>query len=83
MGQVKQNPDSKLVPDWINKSHFEEILKDQEPEFEKIENFFVMPALSAGENYSSLMLRVTIETRLTGELSYFCKEINKIYSNFL
>lgn len=78
MGQLKQNPDSKLVPDWINKSHFEEILKDQEPEFEKIENFFVMPALSAGENYSSLMLRVTIETRLTGEFSSFCRGTNEL-----
>lgn len=78
LGQVSHNPDSKLVPDWINKSHFEEILKDQEPEFEKIENFFVMRALSAGENYSSLMLRVTIETRLTGEFFSFCEDTNEI-----
>ncbi|KAH8417044.1 hypothetical protein KR222_001856, partial [Zaprionus bogoriensis] len=57
--------DSQLVPEWIKKAHFVEILKEHEPDFAKIENFFIKPALSAGENYSSLMLRVTIEALLT------------------
>lgn len=61
-----------VVPEWINQSHFEEILIKNEPDFEKIENFFVMPALSSGENYSSLMLRVTIDARLTSKFFTPC-----------
>ncbi|KAL7727113.1 hypothetical protein ACLKA6_017386 [Drosophila palustris] len=63
----KQGPvhvDSQLVPEWIHKSQFIEVLKENEPGFSRIENFFVKPALRAGENYSSLMLRVTIDVEL-------------------
>ncbi|KAH8307732.1 hypothetical protein KR044_011489 [Drosophila immigrans] len=59
------NSDNQLVPDWINKSQFIEILKENVPNFVRIENFLVKPALSAGENYSSLLLRVSIEVKLT------------------
>lgn len=59
---------SNLVPEWIKQSHFEEILREVEPKLMKIENFSVTPALSVDENYSSLVLRVTIDTRLNGEL---------------
>ncbi|XP_034117796.1 uncharacterized protein LOC117576831 isoform X1 [Drosophila albomicans] len=63
--QYQKNSDSQLVPDWIHKSQFIEILKENVPEFARIENFLVKPALSAGENYSSLMLRVIIDIKLT------------------
>ncbi|KAH8359446.1 hypothetical protein KR093_006781 [Drosophila rubida] len=62
--QFKISSDNLLVPDWIHKSQFVEILKENVPEFARIENFLVKPALSAGENYSSLMLRVTIDVKL-------------------
>jgi len=65
--QFPNNDESQIVPQWIHKSQFIEILKENVPEFSRIENFFVKPALSAGENYSSLMLRISIDVKLTGE----------------
>jgi len=67
---TKQFPsidDSLTVPQWIHKSQFIEILKENVSEFSNIENFFIEPALSDGENYSSLMLRISIDVKLTGE----------------
>jgi len=61
------NVDFPLVPEWIHKSQFIEILKENVPEFSRIENFFVKPALTAKENYSSLILRVTIDVELIGK----------------
>lgn len=57
------------VPQWIDQSYFLEILKESVPNFSKIQQFDVRPALSAGENYGSLMLRVKICIELKGELS--------------
>ncbi|XP_064552608.1 uncharacterized protein LOC135438274 isoform X1 [Drosophila montana] len=57
--------DNNLVPGWINKSQFLEILSDNVPEFSKIENFCIKPASTAGENYSSLILRISIDVKLT------------------
>lgn len=56
------------VPQWIDQSYFLEILKDSVPHFSKIQQFDVKPALRAGENYGSLMLRVKICIELKGEL---------------
>lgn len=60
--------DSRVVPNWINESQFVEILKESVPKFEKIRSFNVKPGLGSGENYATLMLRVSIEAELTGEL---------------
>lgn len=57
--------DSKLVPEWIKESYFVEILKENVPNFSKIQSFRLKPALSPGENYATLMLRVNIEVELT------------------
>lgn len=65
--QCNTNVACQLVPQWIQKSQFIEILKENVPEFSRIENFFIKPALNAGENYSSLILRVTIEVELIGD----------------
>ncbi|XP_001990389.2 uncharacterized protein LOC6564248 isoform X2 [Drosophila grimshawi] len=59
------HPDRKLVPEWIHKTQFLEILNDNVPEFQRIENFCIQPALSSGENYSSLILRISIDVKLT------------------
>lgn len=58
--------DSNLVPDWIHKKQFLEILSANVPQFSKIQNFNISPASSAGENYSSLILRIAIDVKLTG-----------------
>ncbi|XP_017874662.1 PREDICTED: uncharacterized protein LOC108621705 [Drosophila arizonae] len=57
--------DSNLVPDWIHKKQFLEILSANVPQFSKIQNFNISPASSAGENYSSLILRIAIDVKLT------------------
>lgn len=55
------------IPQWINESHFVEILTQTVPQFSKIHSFNVKPAMGAGENYASLMLRVKIDVELKGE----------------
>lgn len=59
--------DSRVVPNWIIESQFVEILRESVPKFAKIRSFNVKPGLGSGENYSTLMLRVSIEAELTGE----------------
>lgn len=56
------------VPHWIHQSYFMEIIKQSVPNCKHISNFDVRPALSAGENYGSLMLRVKIDIVCEGEL---------------
>lgn len=55
------------APEWINEAQFVEILKQTVPQFSKIQSFSAKPALGAGENYATLMLRVSIQAELTGE----------------
>lgn len=59
--------DSRVVPNWIIESQFVKILRENVPKFAKIRSFNVKPGLGSGENYSTLMLRVSIEAELTGE----------------
>ncbi|KAH8318866.1 hypothetical protein KR074_008364 [Drosophila pseudoananassae] len=61
--------DSKLVPEWINKSLFEELLVANVPQYSKILDFRAKPAMAPGENYATLMLRITIEVELTDKSS--------------
>lgn len=56
------------VPHWIHQSYFMEIIKQSVPNCKHISNFDVRPALSAGENYGSLMLRLKIDILCEGEL---------------
>lgn len=58
--------DTNLVPDWIHKKQFLEILNANVPQFSKIQNFNISPASNEGENYSSLILRIAIDVKLTG-----------------
>jgi len=60
---------SNLVPKWLNETQFEEFLTTNVAEFSKIVGFRVKPALSPGENYATLMLRISIDVELTGELT--------------
>lgn len=56
------------VPHWIQQSYFVEIIEQSVPNCKHITNFCITPALSAGENYGSLMLRLKIDTLRKGEL---------------
>lgn len=57
------------VPQWIQQAYFEEIIEQSVPNFIHITNFNVRPALSAGENYGSVMLRLKIDILRKGELT--------------
>ncbi|XP_062124982.1 uncharacterized protein LOC133838049 [Drosophila sulfurigaster albostrigata] len=61
--------DIKLVPTWIKESHFVEILRETVPSFEKIKSFHIKPALNPGENYATLMLRVSLDVELSDKSS--------------
>ncbi|EDV93452.1 uncharacterized protein LOC6563556 [Drosophila grimshawi] len=56
---------TEMVPKWINESQFVEILRENVPQFSKIQSFNVKAAVAAGENYATLMLRVSIQAELT------------------
>lgn len=80
---VLEKDESKLVPEWINKSLFEEILVANVPQFSRILDFRAKPAMAPGENYATLMLRITIEVELTGRSTRWSHLnspiINRIY----
>jgi len=60
---------SDLVPKWLNQTQFEELLAADVDQFSKIVGFRVKPAMAPGENYATLMLRISIDVELTGELT--------------
>ncbi|XP_032309817.1 uncharacterized protein LOC6499419 [Drosophila ananassae] len=61
--------DSKLVPKWLNETQFAELLSANVAEFSKITGFRVNPAMAPGENYATLMLRISIDVELTDKSS--------------
>eukprot|EP00099_Drosophila_melanogaster_P022588 NP_650103.1 uncharacterized protein Dmel_CG6830 [Drosophila melanogaster] len=56
---------SDLVPKWLNQTQFEELLAADVDQFSKIVGFRVKPAMAPGENYATLMLRISIDVELT------------------
>ncbi|XP_037817362.1 uncharacterized protein LOC119607493 [Lucilia sericata] len=52
------------IPLWIKVSLFEPVFKQIEPQFHQTKNFKAKRALSAGENYATIMLRVEAEIEL-------------------
>ncbi|ALC45501.1 CG5793 [Drosophila busckii] len=56
-----------VVPKWIHRNVFLEILTEHIPNFKRIKKFRVGLANSDDENYSSLLLRVRIKVELTDE----------------
>ncbi|XP_017062102.1 uncharacterized protein LOC108102015 [Drosophila ficusphila] len=68
---------SNLVPQWLNETQFIELLAANVADFSKIVNFRIKPAMSPGENYATLMLRISIDVELTDkstkQVSYMMK----------
>jgi len=58
-----------LGPEWLNQTQFEELLAAHVDQFSKIVGFQVKPAMAPGENYATLMLRISIDVELTGRSS--------------
>ncbi|KAH8355535.1 hypothetical protein KR200_002752 [Drosophila serrata] len=54
-----------LGPEWLNETQFEELLTANVDKFSKIVGFRVKPAMAPGENYATLMLRISIDVELT------------------
>ncbi|XP_019892343.2 uncharacterized protein LOC101892852 [Musca domestica] len=65
------------IPSWIQESLFENVLKENVPEFRCIKKFEVNPGSAAGENYATVILRVNVDVELqdgsTKSLSYMLK----------
>ncbi|XP_065371999.1 uncharacterized protein LOC135963916 [Calliphora vicina] len=53
-----------VIPTWIKASLFEPVFKEICSNFQQIKDFQAKPALSVGENYASVMLRLEAEIEL-------------------
>ncbi|XP_014093940.2 uncharacterized protein [Bactrocera oleae] len=56
-------------PKWLTAELFENVLNEYIPKFRKITRFEAKPALAAGENYATVMLRIHIDFELTDTLT--------------
>lgn len=65
------------IPDWVNAEYFEDILKENINDFEKILNVNAEPATKSGDNYASCLLRVKVnyqtKDKSTHTVSYILK----------
>lgn len=72
-----ENTGFKDIPEWLNEQLFEEILAKQIPKYKKITNFIIRPAVKTGENFMTVMLRITLELELSDKtktiISYMVK----------
>lgn len=60
------NGNNFTTPEWVSKEIFLDILKDDVKGFVGISSFKVEPGSSVGENYMSIILRVSIGVDLEG-----------------
>uniref|UniRef100_A0A1I8QAQ4 CHK kinase-like domain-containing protein n=1 Tax=Stomoxys calcitrans TaxID=35570 RepID=A0A1I8QAQ4_STOCA len=64
-------------PEWLTSELFHELLKKDFPDFEKVNKFVVKSAVPAGENFMTLLLRISIEVEMvngkTTSTSYILK----------
>ncbi|XP_073842766.1 uncharacterized protein [Musca autumnalis] len=65
------------IPSWIEKSLFENVLKEKVDNFRCITKFDVKPGSTAGENYATVILRIDVDIELqdgsSKSLSYMLK----------
>jgi len=54
------------IPDWVNADLFEDVLKSTVEGYSKVRNFKAESGSAAGDNYATIMLRVSIEVELQG-----------------
>lgn len=74
--EQKSEPKSTLViPSWVEASLFEPVFKEIAPDYKQTKAFKVLPALAAGENYATVMLRLEADIEMKGE--YESKLITK------
>lgn len=69
------------VPKWLEAQLFENILKENVPNYKAIKEFKAYAAVPAGENFSTVITRVEIHIELQGKSvreefwNYFSKKI--------
>lgn len=75
--QPKEQVQDPLVPQWVNKENFKNLLLKSHPNLKDISSFEARPALAAGENYATLLLRVKVTAlyndNTTENFSYMLK----------
>jgi len=54
------------APDWVNKQLFTGLLKHNYNDFETIKKFGCTAAISGGENYLTIVLRIEIGMQMKG-----------------
>lgn len=64
--EAKPDPSPKNVPDWVQAEKFVDVLKESVKGFSKIKSFKANSGSAAGENYSTVMLRLNIDVELEG-----------------
>ncbi|XP_073842669.1 uncharacterized protein [Musca autumnalis] len=52
-------------PEWLTAELFRELLEKDFPNFHKVSQFHIKPAVAAGENYMTVLLRVTIKVEMS------------------
>lgn len=65
-GQTNGAPAPPPLPSWIEASLFESVFREIHPDYQQTKNFKVKPAMAAGENYATVMLKVEAEVELKG-----------------
>ncbi|XP_075145778.1 uncharacterized protein LOC142220487 isoform X1 [Haematobia irritans] len=55
---------AKEKPEWLTQDLFREFLEKDFPNFKKIKNFIVKPAVATGENYMTVLLRVNLSVEM-------------------
>ncbi|EDV93524.1 GH19363 [Drosophila grimshawi] len=62
--EAKTDQTASKVPDWVQADLFVDVLKESVKGFSKIKSFKAAGGTAAGENYATVMLRVSIEVEL-------------------
>lgn len=68
------------IPKWIKAELFEPVFKEIISGYRQVQVFDVKEALTPGENYATIMLRIHAEIELIGKRYLETFDINKIYS---
>ncbi|XP_065366731.1 uncharacterized protein LOC135959657 [Calliphora vicina] len=62
--EIIENTGFKDVPQWLNEKLFQEFLDKDFPNYRTLKKFMAKPAVKTGENFMTVMLRITIELEL-------------------
>ncbi|XP_061395691.1 uncharacterized protein LOC133331309 [Musca vetustissima] len=64
VNKIGESEDVQNTPEWLTEELFREFLEKDFPNFKRISNFHIKPAVAAGENYMTVLLRVIISVEM-------------------